>query len=153
MSQRPPENPPPGNQPPGGYGQPGQPYGGGPVPKRGKGMAVTALVLGVLGLLLSATIILLPLGALLGLIALILGLVASSKAKKGRAGGRAMAVIGWILGLLSLLVAGAVIALGAWLFDDASSLQECLEQAGTNQSEIDQCGRDFQDDVENKLGG
>lgn len=154
MSQPPPENPPP-NQPPPNQPPPNQPPGypqgggyGAPPQKPGKGMAAAALIFGILALLSFWTV---AFGVIFGLVALILGLVASSKAKKGRAGGRAMAIIGIVLGVLGLLLSAVVFALGAWLFDDAKSLAECLQDAGSDQAAIEKCQRDFEDDVENKV--
>ena len=114
----------------------------------GKGMAIAALILGILALLFSWTVVV-GIGA--GLLALVLGLVASSRAKKGRAGGRVMAIIGAVLGLLGLLVAIAIIVAAVAFVnsDTARNLEECVSQAGDNQAAIDQCARDFQDQITN----
>jgi hypothetical protein len=61
---------------------PGQPY---QTQRAGAGLAIAALVLGILALLLSWTILG---GVVLGLLAIILGWVASRRARRGLASGR-----------------------------------------------------------------
>ena len=148
--------PPPGENRPdqpgygqqGSYNQPGpnQPghHGGA---KPGKGLAIAALVLGVLALLSSFTVIG---GILFGLIALVLGFIASSKAKKGTAGGRGLAIGGIVTGLLGLIIAGVLIALGAAFLnsDSVQNLQDCVENAGNDQAEVDRCSEEFGNNLE-----
>lgn len=129
---------------------PNQPYGSpsDASARPGKGLAIAALILGILALLFSWTVVV---GIAAGLLALVLGLVASSRAKKGRAGGRAMALVGAVLGLLGLLV-GIAIVVAAVAFvnsDTAKNLEECISQAGSDQAAVDQCGRDFADRLTN----
>lgn len=173
MTQPPPEQPgygeqPPGQQPPAGQPYGSQPYGsqpygsqpyggqpghdsyaghGGPPPSRSKGMAIAALVCGALALLFCWTIVG---GILLGLIAIVLGIIAAGRAKNGRAGGRGMAITGAVLGLLGLVLAGVIIAIGASFLNSPTgqNLRECLESAGNDQSAIDECEREFREDVE-----
>lgn len=114
--------PPPsgGYQPPsyqpgdaGQYGQPGygQPGYGGPTPTNG--LAIAALILGILALLSFFTIFG---GILLGLLAIVLGAMGVSKAKQLNGSGRGLAiagiVTGVIAGLLSLLLVGGIFAIG-----------------------------------------
>jgi hypothetical protein len=145
MTQQPPDGP---------YGN--DPYAAqyqqGPPPKRGKGLAISALVLGILALLLSWTVLG---GILFGLIAVVLGLVASSKAKKGRAGGRGMAIAGIVLGVVGIVIAGALIALGASFLnsEEGQRLQDCLDEAGQDQAAIEQCNDRFGDDLMDRFGG
>jgi hypothetical protein len=69
------------------------------------GLAVAALVLGILACLLFW----IPFGGIiLGLVGLVLGIVAWRRASTGRAGGKAMAVVGTVLG--GLAVAGGILA-------------------------------------------
>ena len=114
----------------------------------GSGMAITALVLGVLALLSSWTVIG---GILLGLAAVIVGLIALSKIRQRRASGKAMAIIGIITGVLGLAVSVGLIAIGASLLNSESgkNLQDCLEDAGNDQQAQTQCERDFQDELSN----
>ncbi len=116
--------------------------------KGGSGLAIGALVLGILALLSSWTIIG---GILLGLIGLVLGFIASSRAKKGVASGRGMAIVGIITSLLGIVIAIVlVVAVGSFLnSDSAKNLQDCIEQAGNDQVELDQCEQDFTDEFTN----
>lgn len=154
--------PPGGNQPPGGYPpQGGYPQQGGQYPPQGgyqggyqekprggSGLAVGALVLGILAVLSSWTVIG---GILLGIIGLVLGFIASGRAKKGLATGRGMAIVGIITSLLGIVIAIVlVVAVGSFLnSDSAKNLQDCIEQAGNDQAELDQCEQDFTDELTN----
>ncbi len=136
-------NPPPGNnQPPGGYGGYGQ-QPGYPPAKQGSGLAIAALVVGILAVLSGITVLG---GILLGLVAIVLGAIASSKAKKGTGGGRGMAIAGIVLGVLGLVIAGAIIALGVSIFGDINS---CVDDAGGDQAAINQCEKDFNEKYNN----
>ena len=148
--------------PPAGYGaaQPGPPpYGGPPTggggfgappPPTGtrNGLGVAALILGLLALLTSITIVG---GILLGLLAIILGIVGRGRAKRGEANNGGMALAGIILGLLGVLIAGALIAVGASFLnsDTGKKLQDCLESAGGNQAAINRCQTEFQNELTN----
>jgi lysylphosphatidylglycerol synthetase-like protein (DUF2156 family) len=129
-----------------------QPYAPPPGPggsdSRPKGMAITALVLGVLALVLCWTIIG---GLLLGLVALVLGIIAAGRAKRGAAGGRGMAITGAVLGVIGAVLAGVLVAIGASFLNSESvqDLEQCLEQAGEDQAAIDQCRVDFEEDFQN----
>jgi hypothetical protein len=114
----------------------------------GAGMAIGALVLGILALLFCWTVIG---GILFGLVALILGFIASGRAKRGVATGRGMAIAGIVLGLLGLLISVGLVVLGVSLLnsDSAQTLKQCVQDANGDQAKIEQCQRDFQ----NKLQG
>ncbi|MDT9592647.1 DUF4190 domain-containing protein [Nocardioides zeae] len=73
-----------------------------PAPQGGSGLAITALVVAVVSLLLCWVPIVNNLFAVTALVAVVLGLVAARRAKKGRAGGLGMARAGWIVGLVAL---------------------------------------------------
>ena len=126
------------------YGQP-QTYGE-TQPRPGSGMAITALVLGVLALLTCWTVVG---GILLGLVAVVLGIVALSKIKRGRASGKPMAIIGIITGALALLAAVALIAVGASILNSESgqNLQDCLADAGTDADAQAECQQEFQEEL------
>lgn len=126
--------------------QPEQPQP--PARRPGAGMAITALVLGILALLLFWTVVL---GVVLGLVALILGPIASGRAKRGISSGRGMAITGAILGLLGLLGAVAVGALFGVAFfkSGADTYAECVDDANGDQSKIQKCVDDFRRDLEN----
>ncbi|MEV6770852.1 DUF4190 domain-containing protein [Nocardia sp. NPDC051030] len=135
--------------PPGNYGAPqgGQQYW--QESPKGKGLAITALVLGILALLSSITILG---GILFGLFAVIFGLIAMFKARKGTGGGLGLAVAGLILGILGLVVSIVLVVVGySWFVDNGGKdLIDCLNKAGNDQSKVDQCQRDFNSTLENK---
>jgi uncharacterized membrane protein HdeD (DUF308 family) len=76
-------------------------------PVRRSGVALTALMLGVLSIPLALTVYL---GALAGLLGLLLGVIGMVRTRSGRATGRGMAMAGLIAGMTGLVVA---ISLGA----------------------------------------
>lgn len=68
------------------------------------GIAVTALVCGLVGLVIALIPILGIFGIALGLVAVVLGLIGRSKAKKGEAAGKGMALAGAITGTLAVIL-------------------------------------------------
>ena len=109
------------------------------------GMGIAALVLGVLSLFSWFLLI----GGLLGLVAIILGFLARAKVKRGEANNGGMALAGIITGVIGLLLTVAVVAGVAALFNNAefSNLTECLQDAAGDQEAIDECGRQFEQNV------
>jgi len=119
-----------------GQGYPAQGgYDGRPAPKNGMGIA--ALVLGVLALLTGFFII----GGLFGLVAIVLGIIGSRRAKRGLATNRGMAITGVILGVIGVLLTVAVLAFGAFV---GSQVQDCTQLAasGASEEQIQQCVAD-----------
>ena len=108
---------------------------------------MAALVLGIFALLSSFIVV----GGLLGVVAIILGIVGRGRVKRGEANNGGMALAGIILGVLSLLVSAAILIGGVALFDKAGGgdLVRCLEDAGQDQAAIDQCGRDVEERLNN----
>jgi hypothetical protein len=146
---RPPEDngggaPPPSTPP--GWGAPGAGSGwassGGHPRGSSNGIGTAALVVGVLALLSSWFFV----GGLLGIVAIVLGAVGLGRVKKGTASNKGMAVVGIVLGALSILIAGALLALGVWIFgsDAGQELAECLEQAGADAAAQAECQREFE---------
>ncbi|MDQ6837932.1 MAG: DUF4190 domain-containing protein [Actinomycetota bacterium] len=134
--------PPPGAQP---YNA-GDPYAPAVAPRRGSGMAVAALVLGILGLITSITVVG---GIILGLLAVILGVIASKRAKRGEAGGRGMALAGIVTGVLGIIIAIALVAAGASLLNSKAgkNLQSCLSNASGDQAQIQSCQNQYRSQV------
>ena len=109
--------PPPMGAPPMGYQQPG--------PSKPQGMAIGALVCGILAIVLFCfPIISIP----LGIAAIVLGVMGRGKAQRGEAGGEGLAKIGMILGIV-----GAALSL-LWMvllmagFRAAGSAAERMQQ-------------------------
>ncbi len=114
--------------------------------RKGGGMATAALVLGILALITSFTVIG---GVLLGLIAIVLGFVASGRAKRGEAPGRGRAIAGIILGLLGLLLSVVLIVAGVSVLNSPAgkNLKSCLKSAGTNQAAVQNCQNQYRNQV------
>ncbi|WP_370412264.1 DUF4190 domain-containing protein [Streptomyces fradiae] len=96
-------SPSPAQQPWGPPGTPGAPQP--PFPQPSNGLGVAALVLGIVGLVTAIIPFLFWLGAILGLLALIFGIVGTARAGKGLATNKGMAVTGLVLGVLAMIVA------------------------------------------------
>jgi hypothetical protein len=156
MTSYPPPPPPgdpqdqPGGYQPGGY-YPPQGQGGyyQQPQQRGSGMAITALILGIIALLSCWTIIG---GIVFGLVAIVLGFVASRRAKRGEAGGRGMAITGIVLGLLGLVLSVVIVAvIGAfWNSASVADYRECLNDAGGDQEAIADCETEFREVIEDQ---
>lgn len=127
-----------------GSNAPGPGYSGG-APSRSlpQGLAVASLVLGILGILTSLIFV----GGLLGLIAVILGVVALGKAKRGEAGGRGLAIGGIVTGAIALLLTILLaVTVGSFFAENSkefSNLNECVQAAAGDQAKIRACQDDF----------
>ncbi|MEU5775999.1 DUF4190 domain-containing protein [Streptomyces venezuelae] len=130
---------------PQGWQQP-QPQQPPPGAAPGRGLAVAALVLGILACVLFWTVVG---GVLLGLLAVILGIVAAVRARRGRAGGRGMAITGVVLGLLGLIASALIIALGVSILnsDSAQTFKECMKDANSQDDRRD-CEKKFKKEFE-----
>jgi MFS family permease len=146
----------PGQAPDGGYGQapgygPAPAYGqepgyGRPAMRHGGGMATAALVLGILALVLCWTVFG---GIVLGLVAVVLGIIAARWASRGEAPGRGRAIAGIVTGAIGLVIAVALVAIGASFLNSTSgkNYQQCLQQAGSDQAAQQQCATEFQKSI------
>jgi Domain of unknown function (DUF4190) len=112
---------------------PTQPY----LPRPRNGAGVAALVLGVVGLVLTLLVLSAPLGGLLGLLAVILGIIGIRRAGRREATNRGQAVSGLITGILALALGVLLtVRIGAYLQDHGSdfrNLGRCLNAATTDQ--------------------
>jgi len=108
------------------------PAGGGPAKKSATGLAVTSLVLGIIGLL---TFCACGAGAVPALIAVILGFMAMSKTKNPEYSpdGRGLAIGGLITGMISVGLAIAFIAMfgfsAIWAKKEVKKLETEIEKA------------------------
>jgi len=142
------EYPPPGQYPPSSNdypvppGAPYRPQG------QGRGLAIAALVLGILALLSTPTVLG---GVLFGLLGLVFGIIATVKARRGTAAGGGMAITGLILAVLGLaggIVVGVVA--GNWLADHGGSdYMDCVKQANNNQSQVQKCADEWKSSLQN----
>lgn len=108
------------------------------VEKAGNGLAVAALVTGIVGLVLALIPLLFFVGWGLGITAFVLGLVARSKAKKPGIGRKTMATWGVVLGLLSFGMGSVGYSVIAGAADELNQTANCLDQADTL-AQIDRC--------------
>ncbi|MGW7080417.1 DUF4190 domain-containing protein [Streptomyces sp. NPDC054866] len=108
-------------------------------------MAIAALVLGILAILLFWTVIG---GVLLGLLAVIFGIIGARKARGGRAPYGKMSIVGAVLGGLGLIASAVIIAIGASILnsDEYKNFDDCVKHADS-QSERDACARDFDREI------
>lgn len=151
---------PPGQGPPGGYphAPPGNYPPGGPQywqeSPKGKGMAIAALVLGILSLLTFWTLLLTVLGILFGVLAIVFGVIAMVQARKGAAGGAGMALAGLILGLVGF-IGGIVVGVFLWvLVKDSGGVDyyRCVRDAGDDTAKVEQCRHDFEQRLDDRFG-
>jgi hypothetical protein len=145
--------PPQPGPPPGQYQPPGQypPGGYQAAPRRRNGMGTAALVLGVLALVLVVLLIFSPLGAFLGLLAVIFGIVGIVRANHGDADNRGQAVTGLVTGDLALLLGiWFTISVGVWFsthVNDFNQFGQCLDDA-SGQAAREECARELGQNLE-----
>lgn len=108
------------------------------------GMAVGALVAGILAVVLAVPVF--PIGILLGIIAIVLGVLARKRARAGRTGS-GLATAGIVLGAIGLVVGGLVAAFVVTNADEFEDLAECLEDAGDDSAARDACEEEFDEQI------
>ena len=137
---------------------PAQPPQGAPVPppmqgyqpKPSAALAITALVLGILGVLGSWVPLLGILGGVLALIGLIVGIVALIKVKRGTAGGKGIAIVGVMLNVLAIIVVTIVtIVLITWY----GKIQHCVDTSEKDSNGTVICHVDGRNFSVNTRGG
>jgi hypothetical protein len=144
--------PPPVQPPPGGYPAGGYPSGGYPeAPARRNGLGTTALVLGVVGLVLVLLLLFSPIGAFLGLLAVLFGILGLMRVNRGEADNRGQTVAGLVTGGLALLIgAYFTISIGIWFsthVNDFNNFGQCIDDAA-NAAAREQCARQLARDLE-----
>ncbi|MFD3549686.1 DUF4190 domain-containing protein [Streptomyces sp. NPDC058655] len=118
-----------------------------PAPASGRnGLAVAALITGIASLLL---LWLWFVGIPLALVAIGLGVAALRRARGG-AGGRGMAIGGVVLGAVTVVIAGILIAVGVSILnsDEGKDLRSCMNNAQTEPERQD-CANRFNQDAGN----
>ncbi|MDQ4037389.1 MAG: DUF4190 domain-containing protein [Actinomycetota bacterium] len=113
---------------------PGQPYGyGRPAPRNG--LAITAMVLGILAL--ATSWLSLP-GIILGILALIFAGVALARARSDRVSNKGMAIAGLVTGIAGIAIGTVLLVLGLQIASD------CQEQYGVDitEQELSRCIED-----------
>ncbi|MFJ8015165.1 DUF4190 domain-containing protein [Streptomyces sp. NPDC096339] len=99
-----------------GYGAPGYPTYAQPAPATGNGLAVSAAIVGGLGILIGLVPLLFWAGFLLGLVAIGLGIGAIVRASKG-APQKTLSIVGTVLGVVALAASVGGLFLTALFFE------------------------------------
>lgn len=130
---------------PGGPGWSSAPGGGGPQGPPRNGFGVAALTLALIGAVLFWTVFG---GLLLGLLAVIFGILGYRRGKRGEATNGTLALVGAIIGGLALAGSGIILALAVSVLSsgDYDRLNDCIQNAGT-QAEEQKCQEDFVDSI------
>lgn len=141
--------PPPTYQ--GGTGYPGQ---GAPLAAPRNGFGIAALVLGILAIVLSWSAVG---GIVFGVLAIIFAILGMRKAGRGEATNKGMSISGLVTGIIGLIIGVIIaIALGSFLSvfgGSVNNFTDCVKQANNDQTKIQQCQNQFQQDIQNKQNG
>ena len=114
------------------------------------GLGIAALVLGIIAILTCVFL----LGGLLGLVAIVLGVLGASRARRGRATNRGTAIAGVVTGAIGLILTIVIYAAFGALFFSFGGTQavDCFGQANGDQAKIAQCGQQLTDQVQQQTG-
>jgi hypothetical protein len=132
--------------------QPGPPPGQYPTAgARRNGMGTAALVVGVVALVLVVLFLFAPLGAFLGLLAALFGILGIVRVNQGVADNRGQAVAGLVTGGIALLV-GILITISIGTFfathvNDFNDFGQCVDGASTADAR-EQCARQLSRELE-----
>lgn len=140
--------------PPGGQYEAAPQYAGGyqqqPPASPKNGVGIAALILGIISVLAFWTF---GFGILLGIVAVILGIVGRNRAKRLEATNKGVATTGLVFGILGIIAGAVFIALSVWVFNEVGGrdLTDCLSNAGSDQAAIEQCQQDFTSNLEDRF--
>lgn len=114
------------------------------------GLGVGSLVVAIFGLLGSFSV---AGGIILGIAAVILGLLGRNRVRKGEANNGGVALAGIILGVLAIIAGLVFIAIWVGMFKEvgAGGYFDCLQQAGQDRTQVQECSDQFRQSVENQL--
>jgi hypothetical protein len=127
------------------------PYYDSPQPVAPKnGLGIAALVLAVIGLLSVATVFV---PVILGAIAVVAGVVAHRRARRGIANNGGVAIAGIVLGALAIVVGLAFIAIWTTVWKDVrgGDYIACMQKAGSDSAEQQRCSDQFRHTVQDRL--
>ncbi|TDZ45335.1 DUF4190 domain-containing protein [Mycobacteroides franklinii] len=156
MTETPP--PPPPYQPAGGYPPPfpyPYPYGapGAPVPPPApkNGIGMSALIVGIVAILLSCTVFG---GFFGGIVAVGLGIAGLLRVKRAEADNRGVAIGGIALGGLAILLSTLIVVFTLVFMKSAglSDFITCLADVKGDQAKATQCQNDFEKRMNEKAG-
>ena len=151
--------------PPDGRGYPQPAHGGYPAPppvqvppgsvRAANGLGIAALVIGIIGLVLVWSVVG---GIVLGILAVIIGVLARSHCKRGQADNIGVATSGIVLGILAVLVSLVFIwiwvSLGQRWYDEYGGREymDCMQRAGSDRLAQQQCEDALRNRLEDGLG-
>jgi hypothetical protein len=125
---------------------------GGAASRGNDGMALAAMIVGILSLLIAWIPFIGILGTIGGIVALVLGFVGRGRIKKSGAGGNGMAVTGIATGavaiVLSVLITGFFLVAGDGFIAEFGSYIECVEETGDEAA----CQRQFEEGFFERFG-
>ncbi|MFB7865817.1 MULTISPECIES: DUF4190 domain-containing protein [unclassified Streptomyces] len=116
-----------------GYGQPG--WGASP----SNGMGTAAMVLGIIAVVGFCFY---GLGTVLGILALIFGVIGLKKANRGEATNRGMAIAGIVLGAIGALVSSVFLGFIIWAIANEDSLSDSSDDPWATSLVVDARGQD-----------
>jgi hypothetical protein len=155
-SPQPPQPPPSQPPPPGGYPPPPpMPYAGQAPPPAAprNGLGITALVLAIIGLLICWIPFVGFFGLILGIVAVILGIMGRGRVKRGEADNGGVALGGIVLGVLAII--GALAAAALWFFAfkevGGGDYIDCMNKAGNDTDAQRQCADEFKQHLETQF--
>lgn len=127
------------------YAQPAPGYGGYPypmmpmAPQLSKNMAITGMVLGIVGLCTALFYI----GGVVGIVGLVFSIVALRKTSRGLATGKGMAIAGLVTSILAIILNAVEIVLIVWFFNTVSncSQYDTTPDPNTGISQYNDCVR------------
>ena len=144
----PPQYPPPYPPP---Y-PPQYPYGGYPPPPTSpkNGLGIAALIIAILGLVFCWTVIG---GIVLGVVAVIIGIVGRGRAKRGEATNGGLAIAGTVLGALAVIASLAFIPIWMGVFSEVGGTDylDCVARAGQDRNAVEGCADQLRERVENQF--
>jgi len=139
---------------PGGYPPPPQqPYYGGyqPPPTGPKnGLGIAALVIAILGLVFCWTVIG---GVVLGVVAVIIGILGRGRAKRGQATNGGVAIAGVLLGVLAVILSLVFIPIWMGVFSEVGGTDylDCVASAGSDPKAVEGCADRLRERMENQF--
>ncbi|HXT44548.1 MAG TPA: DUF4190 domain-containing protein [Pseudonocardiaceae bacterium] len=115
---------------------------GSPLAQPRNGFGVAALVLGLLAVVSSWTIIG---GLVLGILAVIFGVLGRGRASRGEATNGGLSVAGIVLGAVGVVITIVLIALAWSLLNSPAgqNYRECLQQSAGSPSLVERCASEF----------
>jgi hypothetical protein len=102
-----------------------------------KGMAITGMVLGIVGLCTSIFYI----GGVVGIVGLVFSIIALRKAGRGPGGGKGMAIAGLVTSILAVIINAIEIVLIVWFFNTVTNCSQygSAPDPNTGISQMDTC--------------